>query len=255
LPGLPYARRLGGDIPGSGHLSDLALFELRVFSQNGEDGVIAEIVRRAGAPGRYFVEVGAGDGIECNCATLTDLAGWRGLFIEGSDVGMDPLRRKYGPNPRVQTLKAMVTPDTVDDLLAAQGIPDEPDLFSIDVDGTDYWIWQALERHRPRLVVVEYNASLPPGRRLVQPGDDGPWDGTDFYGASIDAFVALGAEKGYRHVHCDLTGNNAFFVRDDLPGDYPDPPDVTRRSANLWLGGVQHPADQHARAYLDLDAS
>lgn len=249
-----YARRLGGDIPGNDHLADLTLFELRVFSQNGEDGVLAEIVRRTGAPGRFFVEVGAGDGIECNCAALADLAGWRGLFIEGSDVGMDPLRRKYGPIPRVQTLQAMVTPLTVDAVLAAQGVPEEPDVFSVDVDGSDYWIWRALERHRPRVVVVEYNASLPPGRRLVQPGDKGPWDGTDFYGASIDAFVALGAEKGYRLVHCDLTGANAFFVRDDLPGDYPDQPDVARRSANLWLGGARHPADPHARAYLDLDA-
>jgi hypothetical protein len=249
-----YARRLGGDIPGHGDLADLTPFELRVFSQNGEDGVLGEIVRRTGAPGRFFVEIGAGDGIECNCAALADLAGWRGLFIEGSAVGMDPLRRKYDPIPRVQTLEAMVTPETVDALLTAQGVPEEPDVFSVDVDGSDYWIWRALERHRPRVVVVEYNASLPPGRRLVQPSDKGPWDGTDFYGASIDAFVALGAEKGYRLVHCDLTGANAFFVRDDLPGDYLDQPDVTRRSANLWLRGVQHPPDQHARAYVDLDA-
>ena len=225
-----------------------------MFSQNGEDGVIAEIVRRAGAPGRYFVEIGAGDGIVNNCAALADLAGWRGLFIEGSDVSMDTLRRKYGPSSRVRPLQAMVTPDTVDELLAAQGVPDEPDVLTIDVDGSDYWIWRALKHHRPRVLAVEYNASLPAGLRLVQPSDKGPWDGTNYYGASIDAFVALGAEKGYRLVHCELTGNNAFFVRDDIPGDYPDPADVARRSANFWLDGLQHPADQHARAYLDLDA-
>ena len=102
------------------------------------------------------------------------------------------------------------------------------------------------------MVVVEYNASIAPGRRVVQPRDKGPWDGTDFYGASIDAFVALGAQKGYRLVHCDLTGANAFFVRDDLPGDYPD---ATRRSTNMWLAArARHPADPDARAYVDLDA-
>ena len=248
-----YARRLGGDIPGNGDLADLTLFELRVFSQNGEDGVLAEIVRRTGAPGQFFVEVGAGDGIENNCAALADLAGLGRAVHRGRAMrGSDPLRRKYAPIPRVQTLQAMVTPETVDALLAAQGVPEEPDVFTVDVDGSDYWIWRALERHRPRVVVVEYNASIAPGRRVVQPSRQGlPGTGTDFYGASIDAFVALGAEKGYRLVHCDLTGANAFFVRDDLPGDYPD---VTRRSTNMWLAGARHPADPDARAYVDLDA-
>jgi hypothetical protein len=249
-----YARRHAGDIPGGGELRDLTLFELRVFSQNGEDGVIAEILRRTGAPGRYFVEIGAGDGIECNCAALADLVGWRGLFVEASDVGMDPLRRKYGANARVQMLQAMVMPGNVEELLTAQAVPDEPDLLSIDVDGSEYWIWQALERRRPRVVVVEYNGSLPPGRRLVQPRDKGAWDHTDFAGASLDALVTLGAEKGYRLVHCELTGNNAFFVREDVPGDFPDPSEVPHRAANHWLSGGRHPPDHLGREYVDLDA-
>lgn len=249
-----YARRLGGDVPGDGGLHDLALFELRVFSQNGEDGVIAEIIRRVGAPGRFFVEIGAGDGIECNCAALAELAGWQGLFIEASDVETASLQRKYGPSTRVQTLQAMVTTDNADALLAAQGVPVEPDVLSFDLDGGEYWLWQSLQRHRPRVVVAEYNASIAPGRRLVQPRDKGPWDRSDFYGASIDALVALGTEKGYRLVHCDLTGNNAFFVREDLPGEFLDPGDVARRGPNLWLKGAHHPPDDRARDYLDLEA-
>jgi hypothetical protein len=116
-------------------------------------------------------------------------------------------------------------------------------------------IWHALERHRPRVVVIEYNGSLDePGRRLVQARDRGAWDETEFYGASIDALVQLGERKGCRLVHCDLTGNNAFFVREDLPGEYLQPSEVPRRSANLWLTGAQHEPDAQHRTYVDLDA-
>jgi hypothetical protein len=241
-----YARRLGGDVPA---VVDLAGFELKVFSQNGEDGVIAEIARRSGAPGRFFVEIGGGYGVENNCAALADLAGWSGLFIEAGDAEFAALARKYRSQPRVRVVQALVTPENIEDLLA--DAPAEPDVLTIDVDGSDYWIWEALQR-RPRTVVIEYNGSLEPGRRLVQPRDTGGWRETRFYGASIDALVALGASKGYRLVHCDLTGNNAFFVRDDLPGEYLD--EVPRRATNLWLAGVQHEPDHSGRTYVDLDA-
>jgi hypothetical protein len=241
-----YARRLGGDVPA---LIDLAPFELKVFSQNGEDGVIAEIVRRSGAPGHYFVEIGGGYGVENNCAALADLAGWSGLFIEAGDAEFAALARKYRPQPRVRVAQALVTPANIEDLLA--DAPAEPDVLTIDVDGSDYWIWEALER-RPRVVVIEYNGSLEPGRRLVQPRDAGPWRETNFYGASIDALVSLGESKGYRLVHCDLSGNNAFFVRSDLGGEYLS--EVPRRATNLWLSGVQHEPDHSGRSYVDLDA-
>jgi len=246
------ARRVGGDVPTGGRELDLALYELKVFSQNGEDGVLAEIIRRTGAPGRWFVEFGTGAGVESNCALLADVLGWSGLFMEGGDAEYTGLARKYSPHPRVATRKAMITPENVEQLFAAEGVPPDLDVLSIDVDGSDYWIWEALDSHRPRVVVIEYNGSLEPGRRLVQPRDTGPWRQTDFYGASIDALVELGTRKGYRHVHCDLTGNNAFFVRDDLPGDYLEPALVPRRAANFGLAGASHVPDLDQRIYVDL---
>src|SRR4051794_4517235 len=138
----------------------------------------------------------------------------------------------------------MVTPANVEALFAAHDVPVESDVLSIDVDGTDYWIWEAVTSYRPRIVVIEYNGALDPSRRLVQPRDHPGWDGTtDYYGASLGALEALAAEKGYRLVHCELTGNNAFFVHDDVPGDYPAAADVPRRTANHWLRGLQHRPD------------
>jgi hypothetical protein len=230
----------------------LTPFELRVFSQNGEDGVIAEILHRLGAPSRYFVEFGATSS-EANCTLLADVFGWHGLFIDASDKQFERLQRKYGAIAGVKTRKARITPENIEALFADAGVPPEPDVLSIDIDGQDYYVWEAIEAYRPRLVVIEYNAGLDPARRLVQPRGDGGWDGTAFYGASIGALESLATLKDYRLVHTELTGNNAFFVRADLRGEFPEHADVPRRASNYRLRGFAHDPDPAARSFVDLD--
>jgi hypothetical protein len=248
------ARRYGGDAPAPGPFHGLSQFELRAFSQNGEDGVIAELLRRSDAVhDGFFVEFGAQQGVENNCAALADLLGWRGLFIEGAERDYAVLERKYRPVDRIATRCALVTPENVETLFAEAGVPAEPALLSIDVDGEDYWIWEAIEAYRPLLVVIEYNSGLEPGRRLVQPRGTGPWGGTSFVGASLAALESLGKRKGYRLVHTELTGNNAFFARTDVSGDFPAPDRVLRRGPNHWLRGEALQPDTEGRAYVDLD--
>ena len=105
-------------------------------------------------------------------------------------------------------------------------------------------------------MVIEYNSSLDPARRLVQPRDDeATWDGTEYHGASLGALRSLGERKGYRLVHTELAGVNAFFVREDLAGArLPDPDSVPARAPNYFLAGGGHPPDPQQRRYVDLDA-
>lgn len=234
---------------------ELAPYELRVFSQNGEDGVIAEILRRIGSGSRYFVEFGTGGGVEANCVLLADAFGWDGLFMDGDPRLAGLLERKYIGHDRVSTRQAIVRPDNVEALFAQADVPSEPDVLSIDIDGGDYYVWEALESCRPRLVVIEYNSGLGPTRRLVQPRHAGPWDRTAFFGASIAALQTLGERKGYALVHTDLSGNNAFFVREDLAGGFADPATVPRRSSNFYLQGLAHLPDRQRRGFVDLDAA
>ncbi len=231
---------------------DLTPYEHRVFSQNGEDGVLAEILRRTGTRSRSFVEFGIGTGHQGNCLLLADVYGWTGLFLEPDEAAFPVLAAKYGPNPRVTVAQAAVTPDNVEALFAAHGVDDDLDVLSIDIDGMDYWVWKAITGYRPRVVVIEYNASLDPARNLVWPPDAGAWDGTSFYGSSIGALRRLATEKGYGLVHTDLCGVNAFFVRDDLlPAVGVDDPPV--RSLNIGLVGATLPPDPQGRRWLDLD--
>jgi hypothetical protein len=205
---------------------DLRAFERRVHSQNGEDGILQEILRRVGTLNRFFVEVGVESGAECNCARLALEEGWHGLFLEADAGQFAGLARRYARREGVRCMHAAVTSANVEALLAGADVPRDFDVLSIDIDGNDYWVWAAVQRWRPRVVVIEYNAAHPPPERWVMREDqDHCWDGTAYYGASLASLAALGRKKSYTLVATDCTGVNAFFVRDELatPGRFLDP--------------------------------
>ena len=218
---------------------DLSSYEARVFSQHGEDGVTAEILARIGRVSSYFVEFGVGSGQEGNCVLLADAFAWSGLFIEADPGSFGGLSAKYLHNSRVDVRRTLVTTENIESTFVEAGVPAEPDILSIDVDGTDYWLWKSVTNFRPRLIIIEYNSSVDLDRQLVRPCDEvAGWDGESaWFGASLGAMEHLGRAKGYTLVHTDMTGIDAFFVRDDLAAlvGIPKPP---RRSSNFCLQGV-----------------
>jgi hypothetical protein len=200
----------------------LLRYGFKTYSQNDEDGIIQEIFHRIGVTNRTFVEFGVSTGLECNTVKLL-VEGWQGLWIEADPLRAASIRRSFDvfcQDQRLAVLEQRVTAENIDALLAGQGPGGEIDLISIDIDYNDYWVWKALTAVRPRVVVIEYNASFRPPAALTVPYDpQGSWDGSNFYGASLAALVRLGADKGYRIVGCSLAGVNAFFVRADLCAD------------------------------------
>jgi hypothetical protein len=200
----------------------LLRYGFKMYSQNDEDGIIQEIFRRIGTTNRTFVEFGVESGIECNSAKLL-IEGWRGLWIEAHSRHVQAIHHRYDPvlaAGQLRVIESMVTAENINALIDSAGIGGEIDLLAIDIDYNDYWVWKAITSIRPRAVVIEYNASLRPPLSLTVPYDPGGrWDGSNVYGASLEALVRLGVEKGYRIVGCSIAGVNAFFVRDDLCGD------------------------------------
>lgn len=222
--------------------ADLTASEFRVFSQNGEDGVIVEIFNRIGVTNRYFVEFGIQDGSEGNAVLLADVFGWSGLFIEGDRELCERVRRKYSHGP-VDVLGAVVTAENINELFSASGVPAEPDLLSIDIDGNDLYVWRALECSRPRVVIIEYNSGILAEGPVVQPyTPDKAWDGSGAFGSTLAALDVVASEKGYRLAHSDLSGVNAFYVRDDL-WEALGVETAPRRAQNYGLTGLeQRPA-------------
>jgi hypothetical protein len=216
---------------------DLSPYELKVFSQNGEDGVLIEIFNRIGTTNRYFVEFGIQDGTEGNAVLLAEVFGWSGLFIEADREDHERLADRYGPTP-VTTLCAEVTPETIEGLFASAGVPDEPDLLSIDIDGNDLYVWDAVTGYRPRVVVIEYNSGIRESGPVAQrPDPSSRYTGTGAFGASLDALDVVAARRGYRLAHTDLTGTNAFYVREDL-WDGLGVARAPRRRQNFGLTGL-----------------
>ncbi len=121
---------------------------------------------------------------------------------------------------RLKVVESRVTAENVNTLFERAGFAGEIDLLSIDIDYNDYWVWKAIDIVKPRVVVIEYNATLRPPLSLVVPYVPAViWNGTSYFGASLEALVRLGGSKGYRLVGCTISGVNAFFVRDDCCDD------------------------------------
>jgi hypothetical protein len=205
------------------HYSDskrLIRHQFQVSSQNGEDGIIHEIFRRIGTTDKVFVEIGVGTGTENNTAFLLS-TGWSGYWIDGSDGFLSALNNRNDvTNDGLKWLVAFVTKENASQLLQQLGAPRELDFMSLDVDQNTFYVWDGLRDYRPRVVVVEYNAALPPDVDWkVHYSADRTWDGSQNFGASLKAFEKLGSELDYSLVGCDLVGANAFFVRNDLVSD------------------------------------
>jgi hypothetical protein len=223
-------------------------------SQNGEDGMIAEIFARIGITDRSFVEIGIGDGLENNSAALL-AQGWSGLWIDGSREFLargDELGR-WGDALRHEV--AFVSRENIAEILLRHRVPREIDLLAVDIDMNTYHVWDALSEWRPRVVVVEYNASILPAIEWVVPYTASSiWDGSARYGASLKSFELLGQRLGYALIGCDMAGVNAFFVREDLAGHrFAAPFDAQNHyePPRYWLSARAG----HRRAVLDRYSS
>ncbi len=221
----------------------------KVYSQTDEDGILQEIFRRIGVAHATFVEFGCGVGTENNTAYLL-VQGWSGLWMDSDARNAEKIGKIFDPFLRGGTLRfkqTMVTRENINELLAQE--PKEIDLLSIDIDMNDYWVWSAIECISPRVVVIEYNASIHPPTALVVPyQSDRIWTGGNFFGASLSALEQLGSAKGYALVGCGITGVNAYFVRQDLIGDLFAAPYTAERhyqSPNYSLFEVE--MDAHPR--------
>jgi hypothetical protein len=198
-------------------------YEFKVFSQAGEDGIISEIFNRIGTTNKFFVEFGVGNGLENNSAYLL-VKGWQGYWIEGSDRFCQSIRQSFEDliaNQQLTLKNTFITGENIEDLFRKGNVPTELDLLSIDIDGNDYWVWQAITNYRPRVVILEYNAIYPPESSWVmQYNPSHQWKYNSHMGSSLKALEKLGDQKGYKLVACSFSGVNAFFVREDLLADH-----------------------------------
>ena len=223
-------------------LPNLNEVEFKNFSQNREDGILLFLFAILGTTNKRCVEMCAGDGIECNTSNLVINHNWDALMFDGSAANVAKGRafyssRKDGLQWRTpKIVQSWLTAENINNLIRDNGFEGEIDLLSLDMDGIDYWVWDALECIQPRVVVLEYNQGLGSTRAVTirnNPDFVLDWSRDPYYhGASLPAFIKLGRKKGYRLVGTEKTGVNAFFVRSDLAET--SLPEVPISKCSVW---------------------
>ncbi|MGB6294647.1 MAG: hypothetical protein WBF90_00510 [Rivularia sp. (in: cyanobacteria)] len=197
-------------------------FGYKIYSQTDEDGIIREIFRRIGLTNKIFVEFGIGNGLENNTLSLL-FEDWKGLWIDASFEDVKKIRKHFAQiiaNEQLKVVQSFITKDNINKLISTQIQSNEIDLLSVDIDGNDYHILNAITCVRPRVIAIEYNAKFrPPILFCMDYDETHTWEKDDYFGVSLKFLEINLAKKGYCLVGCNLSGVNAFFVREDLVSD------------------------------------
>lgn len=195
----------------------------RVFSQFEEDGKLLFIFSIIGMENKVFVEIGSDDGINSNSANLAFNFGWYGLFIDGNKKSIERGRSFYEkyPHPWAYSPKfvcQLVKRENINQIIERAGFSGEIGLLSIDIDGNDYWIWDALEVVQPKVVIIETHNEFG-FEDIVVPYDPNyfyPGRHPVYHGASPVAMTKLAKQKGYRLVGANELGFNFIFVKNGI---------------------------------------
>jgi hypothetical protein len=196
--------------------------EFQVFSQWGEDGIIQMLLRHIEIPNKIFIEFGVENYTESNTRFLLINDNWAGLVIDGSPENISYIKQDSIYWQRnLKAVQAFIDQDNINKIIAENGIKGEIGILSIDIDGNDYWVWQAIDVVAPAIVIIEYNSRFGKDKAVTIPYNPSFVRSEAHYsmlyaGASLKALYNLGKAKGYSFVGCNSVGNNAFFVRQDL---------------------------------------
>jgi hypothetical protein len=202
--------------------SHFSSYEFQIYSQWGEDGIIQYILSRVNIEHSVFVEFGVENYMEANTRFLLVNDNWSGLVIDGdqdniNSIKQDSIYWKYN----LKAECAFIDKDNINELIRSNGITGDIGILSVDIDGNDYWVWDAINVIKPRIVICEYNSLFGPEKSVTTPyaprfiRTNAHYSNL-YYGASISALTKLADIKGYALVGGNKAGNNIFFVRTDL---------------------------------------
>ncbi|HTD14214.1 MAG TPA: hypothetical protein VK673_03500 [Chthoniobacterales bacterium] len=197
--------------------------EFRVFSQFGDDGIIQYIISRLALPDdeRSFIEFGVENYREANTRFLLLNDNWSGLVMDASEDYVSSIRNeqmywKYD----LTALARFITRENINSIIKNAGFGQRIGILSIDVDGNDYWIWEAITSVDPVAVIMEYNSIFGSREAVTIPyradfvRQNAHYSGL-YWGTSLRALCHLAARKHYIWIGCNNAGNNAYFVRNE----------------------------------------
>lgn len=224
-PLLSIGKMLSNECRKRDHIRSLEDIEFKIFSQYGDDGIIQWLIHQLDVSSRYFIEFGVENYRESNTRFLMMNNNWSGLVMDGSQRNIDQIiGSEYFWKFDLTARCAFIDCDNINELINDFSKTREVNLLSIDLDGVDYWVWQAIDTISPSIVIVEYNSVFGIDRAITVPYDKyfrrtEKHHSNLYWGASLRALSELAAKKGYSLIGCNSAGNNAYFVRNDKLND------------------------------------
>ena len=218
-------------LTGSSHLS-LAKFnydkitnldevDFKIFSQFGEDGILDFLFFKLNIKKPKFLEIGIGDYRECNTRYIYERNPCKGMVIDrNKDLKKKVLRNVKLWRGDLTIVEELVTSKNILDIIDKNNFFQNLDLFSLDIDGNDYWVLKALPEKFSKIVVMEYNALFGPNLEITTPNlenfDRGKYHYSHLcYGASLKALIKLMIEKKFIFIGTNIACNNAFFLNEN----------------------------------------
>jgi hypothetical protein len=199
--------------------------ELKIFSQNGEDGIIDFLLFKLLIKNPKFIEIGVENYDESNTRFLYESSDSRGLIIDGS-FNVEELKNKLEYwKGRINLVNKFITTDNINPILEKENFNNNLDIFSIDIDGIDYWIIKKLPKKISKIFIAEYNPVFGPDLEITTPNQNS-FDRTKYHysnlcwGMSLKALIKLMISKGYFFVGTNLFKNNAFFIMNDYQDNF-----------------------------------
>jgi hypothetical protein len=189
---------------------DISLFEQKIFSQNGEDGItmkLIELFYGNDQTNKYYVEFGVESGSECNTRMLREKYQWQGLQMDG---GFE--------NKSINLQREFITKDNIVNLFKKHNVPSIINVLSVDIDSNDFYVLKKiLDAYTCDIIICEYNSSwLANDDKIITYHEKNQWDGSNYFGASLMALYKLANHYGYSLIYCNKNGVNCFFVRNSL---------------------------------------
>lgn len=218
------AKLLIAEIVSRGQLENIQDAEFKVFSQFGDDGIIQYLIRAVGPVPDRFIEFGVESYRESNTRFLLINDNWQGLILDGNAEHLERIRQDsiYWRH-ELKAVHAFVDRDNINQLFRDNGFTGPIGILSIDIDGNDYWVWQAIDSVDPAIVIAEYNSVFGSSLAVTVPYDRDfvrtrAHHSNLFWGASLNALCRLAEIKGYAFVGSNGHGNNAYFVKKERLG-------------------------------------
>jgi hypothetical protein len=203
----------------------LSDFEFKIFSQWGEDGIIQYLIKNINIENKSFIEFGVEDFFESNCRFLMMNDYWNGFVIDGSKQNIEKIKKSYWFHKyNLEPKESFITRENINYLLKFSDFPYDIGIISIDIDGVDFHVFEAMESWKPAIYIFEYNSNFGSMTPVSVPYDpmfvrkEKHWS-NQYWGASLSAFDYLAQSRGYSLVGVNGAGSNAFFVRNDLLND------------------------------------